>query len=154
MERQRRKAIDAGVRRAKETRLAVVEVRPEDVELDPNAVCDPTVTGWFSEAHRGERTPQLIDLAITDVLPNPFILMLDDEEVAEERERLRTGQFLAVQGHDPRLFVAGLPDGRFVDIDTPYLCEAYRGLRPTVEAVVMGTFTPEDCDRIGLVLNG
>jgi hypothetical protein len=38
-----------------------------------------------------------------------------------------------------------------VDVDTPYPCEAYRQAgREVVPVWIVGEFTDEDCERIGL----
>ena len=51
------------------------------------------------------------------------------------------------------LYVAELPDGTYIDIDTPHACEAFRraGVR-MVRVEIVGRFTEEDCRRIGIVV--
>jgi hypothetical protein len=55
--------------------------------------------------------------------------------------------------YEPVLFVARLPDGTYVDVDTPHAYEAVRRVgRKLVKAQIIGTLTEQDCGRIGLRL--
>jgi hypothetical protein len=78
---------------------------------------------------------------------NPFAVSLEEPAVEAIVRDIRTG------GDVPQLMVARLPNGEYIDVDTPHACEAVKraGLK-VVDAFVVGTFTEEDCSRIGIRL--
>lgn len=113
------------------------------IEPNPDQLTDRQVVECMVEVLRDQRGYEAT-VQVQDVRPNPFAVSLDEEGVESMVRAIRGGEV------EPDLWVARLPDGAYVDVDTPHMCEAVRraGLR-LVKAHVVGTFTEADCKRIG-----
>lgn len=117
-------------------------MRPEDIKPNPDLFEEKLVTSWFVEIDRGERQVDGALVPMREVRPNPFAIGLNEAVV---------GSMLRDVTDLGPLLVARLPEGGYVDVDTPHACEAYRRAGvPLVDVQVVGTFTAEDCRRIGL----
>lgn len=122
-------------------------VDPRSMKYPADHVADPDVVQWFREIDAGKRVPQILEsVPLRSIRPNPFVLELDEGSMARFVTSLRKGET------DAWLVVASLPDGTFIDVDSPYSCEALK--REGCEAVkvtVVGSFTEEKCSRLGLM---
>jgi hypothetical protein len=110
-------------------------------------VADPEVIQWFTEVDAGERVPKILEtVPLESIRPNPYILQVDEGSIARVVSLLRKGEA------DPWLVVASLPDGAFIDVDSPYICEALkREGREVVKVSIVGSFTEEKCSSLGLM---
>ena len=126
-------------RKAKHLRLA-------HVQDDPGEMTDPQIAEWFLELVEGKRTAPTTMVAVERVRSNPFTPLLGEATVKARLHAVRSGRW------EPELWVAALPDGTFVDVDTPYDCEAVKRARFEFVIVhVLGRLTESDCARIGIV---
>lgn len=122
------------------------EVRASDIKVDRTAfMTNRQVTEWFKEINAG-REPRRAVVPVASVRPNPFAVKMHESVV-----RSYVADVLDPNTEDPVLFVAGLPRGGYVDVDTAYAHEAVAraGVRMVTVAIV-GDFTEADCRRIGL----
>jgi hypothetical protein len=104
------------------------------------------VADWFEEIACGDRQPRKAEVSIDRIRPNPFAPTLDQDYLAGVRRDIERGRDL------PTLLIGEMPSGDDVDVDTPYACEAYRQTgRKVVSTWIVGEFTAEDCERIGLL---
>jgi len=124
-----------------------LEAVDRTMKHDPNQVADPEVVHWFREIDAGERVPEILEsVPLEAIRPNPYILEFDEGSLTHVVTLLRTGKMAAW------LVVAKLPDGTFIDVDSPYPCEALkREGREVVKVSVVGWFTEENCSRLGLM---
>jgi hypothetical protein len=122
-------------------------VDPRSMKHDPNQVVDLDVVQWFREIDAGIRTPQILEsVPLRSIRPNPFVLEYREASVSLVDTSLRRGET------DAWLVVASLPDGTFVDVDTPYVCEALkREGREVAKVTVVGAFEVEKCSSLGLM---
>lgn len=124
------------------------QVRASDLTaaVDPTAfMTDRQVTELFKEINAG-REPGRAVVPVASVRPNPFAVKLHEGGV-----RSYLADVLDPNTEDPVLFVAGLPGGGYVDVDTAHAHEALvRADVPMVTVEVVGDFTEADCRRIGL----
>lgn len=122
-------------------------VDPRSMNHPTNQVADPEVTQWFREVDAGERVPEILEtVPLESIRPNPYILEFDEGSVTRVVISLRKGETAAW------LVVASLPDGAFIDVDSPYICEALkREGREVVKVSIVGSFTEEKCFNLGLM---
>lgn len=115
---------------------------------NPYQVSDPQVVQWCREIYAG-RVPEVTRLPVVSIHSNPYVLNYVDEDIEAVSEEIRAGGEMADELS--WLVVARLPNGGFVDVDTPYPYEAVkRGGITMVKATIVGTFTESDCRRIGI----
>ena len=82
---------------------------------------------------------------VARVRSNPFVPLLGEETVKARLRAVTSGQW------EPELWVARLPSGDLVDVDTPYDCEVVKRARFKFVIVhILGTLTESDCARIGI----
>ena len=125
-------------RKAEHLRLAHV---PDD----PGEMTDPQIAEWFLELVEGKRTAATTMVPVERVRSNPFTPLLGEATVRARLQAVRSGRW------EPELWVAALPDGTFVDVDTPYDCEVVKRARLRFVIVhVLGRLTESDCARIGI----
>ncbi|MDP9225239.1 MAG: hypothetical protein M3P18_15615 [Actinomycetota bacterium] len=122
-------------------------VDPRSMKHPADHVADLDVVQWFREIDAGKRVPQILEsVPLRSIRPNPFVLEFDEGLVRRIVTSLRKGET------DAWLVVASLPDGTFIDVDSPYPCEALkREGRDTVKVTVVGSFKEEKCSRLGLM---
>lgn len=116
---------------------------------DPDQVTDPIVVEWFREVDRGSRTPEVTTIPVAWIRSNPYVFRYEEATLQAMVDELVN------QGpHADQLawvIVARLPHGGFVDVDTPYPCEAVKRVgQEHVKATIVGSFTEADCERIGI----
>jgi hypothetical protein len=121
-------------------------VNPASWKPQPKQGVDADVVEWFKEVDAGKRVPQVLeDVPLGAVRPNPFVFEYDEEALADIKTSVGKGKL------DAWLVVASLPDGSFVDVDTPYPCEALKRMgRAAVKVTVLGSFDVDKCSEIGL----
>jgi hypothetical protein len=145
MERERRRAN----REARSIRLVEGTMSAEELRKVPPVAGfreEPIVTEWMRQMWLGEREPESIMVSVRDVMPNPFYMELNELGVESIVMLMKRGEW-----REPWLMVARLPDGGYVDVDTAYEHEAaMRAGYEAVHAHVIGEFTTEDCQRIGI----
>ena len=117
------------------------------IHRDPQQTMEPLVARWFGEINSGERMSvgDIVPMAV--VRPNPFTPVLDHAALDEAVAEIKASKISVM------LWVARLPNGEYVDVDTPlWHAAAYRAGVEDAMVLVAGEFTTDDCDRIGLVL--
>jgi hypothetical protein len=121
------------------------QVRLVDTEPDPGEVTDPLIAEWFLELVEGKRSAGSTMVLVERVRSNPFAPLLGEATVRARMRAVTSGQW------EPELWVAALPSGAFVDVDTPVDCEVVKRARFKFVVVhVIGTLTEADCARIGI----
>jgi hypothetical protein len=114
-------------------------------EDDPRQLTDPQIAEWFLELVEGKRTAATTMVSVARVRSNPFVPLLGEETVKARLQAVTSGQW------EPELWVARLPSGDLVDVDTPYDCEVVKRARFKFVIVhILGTLTASDCGRIGI----
>jgi uracil-DNA glycosylase family 4 len=123
------------------------EIRASDIKEDRTAfMTNRQVTAWFKEINAGLREPRRAVVPLASVKPNPFAV-----KMVESALHSYLAEVLDPNTENPTLFVAGLPGGGYVDVDTAYAHEALvRAGVPMVTVAVVGDFIEADCRRIGL----
>jgi len=112
---------------------------------DSRELTDPQIAAWFLELVEGHRTAETVMVPVDRVRSNPFAPLLGEGTVNARLQAVSSGQW------EPELWVAALPGGDFVDVDTPYDCEVVkRGRFRFVIVHILGTLTVSDCARIGI----
>ena len=112
---------------------------------DSREMTDPLIAAWFLELVQGERTAATTMVRVDQVRSNPFAPLIGEEAVHVRLQAVISGQW------EPELWVAALPNGGFVDVDTPYDCEVVKRARFKFVIVhILGTLTRSDCARIGI----
>jgi hypothetical protein len=120
-------------------------VRLAHIKNDPGEMTDPQIAEWFLELMEGRRTAATTMVPVERVRSNPFAPLLGEATVKARLQAVTSGQW------EPELWVAALPSGAFVDVDTPYDCEVVKRARFKFVIVhVLGTLTRSDCARIGI----
>ena len=120
-------------------------VRLAHFEDDPRELTDPQIAEWFLELVEGKRAAATTMVPVERVRSNPFAPLLGEETVKARLDAVTSGQW------EPELWVAALPSGAFVDVDTPYDCEVVKRARFKFVIVhILGTLTASDCARIGI----
>jgi hypothetical protein len=120
-------------------------VRPTDVKVDPGQITDPLIAQWFLELVEGKRNAATTMVQVDRVRSNPFSPLLGEATVRARLQAVTSGQW------EPELWVAALPSGAFVDVDTPYDCEVVKRAHFKFVIVhIVGTLTRSDCARIGI----
>ena len=120
-------------------------VRLAHIQEDPGEMTDPRIAEWFLELVEGRRTADTTMVSVAQVRSNPFAWPLGEETVKARLHAVTSGQW------EPELWVARLPSGDFVDVDTPYDCEVVKRARFKFVIVhILGTLTESDCARIGI----
>lgn len=120
-------------------------VRLAHIKDDPGEMTDPQIAEWFLELVEGRRTAATTMVPVERVRSNPFAPLLGEATVKARLQAVTSGQW------EPELWVAALPSGAFVDVDTPYDCEVVKRARFKFVIVhVLGTLTRSDCARIGI----
>lgn len=120
-------------------------VRLAHIKNDPGEMTDPQIAEWFLELVEGRRTAATTMVPVERVRSNPFAPLLGEATVKARLQAVTSGQW------EPELWVAALPSGAFVDVDTPYDCEVVKRARFKFVIVhVLGTLTRSDCARIGI----
>lgn len=122
-------------------------IRPASANQVHEHSIDLDVVKWFREVDAGKRVPEILEsVPLGSVRPNPFVLEFDEGMLG----RLITS--LSREEMDAWLVVASLPDGTFIDVDSPYPCEALkREGREAVKVTVLGSFGVEKCSELGLM---
>lgn len=116
---------------------------------DPDQVSDPMVVDWFREIDQGSRAPEVTTVPVIAVRSNPYVFRYEEAPLQAMVDELLNGGPFADQF--AWLVVARLPHGGFVDVDTPYPCEAVKRIGlPLVKASIVGVFSEADCLRIGI----
>jgi hypothetical protein len=125
----------------------VEAVDPLSMRHDPNQVADAEVVQWFKEIDQGLRVPKVLDsVRLEAIRSNPFVLEYDETTVQLCLSSLRAKKIEAW------LVVARLPDGSYIDVDTPYICEALkRDRREASKVSIAGAFSGHSCSRLGLL---
>jgi hypothetical protein len=112
---------------------------------DSREMTDPQIAAWFLELVEGDRTAATTMVPLDQVRSNPFAPLVGEEAVHARMQAVISGQW------EPELWVAALPRGGFVDVDTPYDCEVVKRARFKFVIVhILGTLTESDCARIGI----
>jgi hypothetical protein len=120
-------------------------VRIAPIHDDPGELTDPRIAEWFLELVEGKRTAATTMVRVERVRSNPFAPLVGEEAVKARLHAVTTGRW------EPELWVARLPSGDFVDVDTPYDCEVVKRARFKFVIVhILGTLTRSDCARIGI----
>ena len=121
------------------------QVRLVETERDPAEMTDPLIAEWFLELVEGKRDAATTMVLVERVRSNPFAPLLGEATVRARLRAVTSGQW------EPELWVAALPSGGFVDVDTPYDCEVVKRARFKFVIVhVLGRLTESDCARIGI----
>src|SRR3954468_1175872 len=122
-------------------------VDSSSIKRSPDQVLDPDVALWFREVEAGKRVPQILQsVPLRSIRSNPFVLELDEGLVSRMVASFRRGEMAAW------LVVASLPDGTFIDVDSPYVCEALKHeAREVVKVSVLGSFGVGKCATLGLM---
>jgi len=121
------------------------QVRLVDTKPDPGEVTDPLIAEWFLELVEGKRDAATTMVLVERVRSNPFAPLLGEAAVRARLRAVTSGQW------EPELWVAALPSGGFVDVDTPYDCEVVKRARFKFVIVhILGRLTESDCARIGI----
>ena len=93
----------------------------------------------------GKRVAATTMVSVERIRSNPFTPLVGEATVRARLQAVMSGRW------EPELWVAALPDGTFVDVDTPYDCEVVKRARfPFVIVHILGTLTESDCARIGI----
>ncbi len=120
-------------------------MRPTGIGDAQREMTDPQIAEWFLELVEGKRTAPTTMVRVDQVRSNPFAPLLGEATVKARLEAVTRGQW------EPELWVAALPSGGFVDVDTPYDCEVVKRARFKFVIVhILGTLTGSDCARIGI----
>jgi hypothetical protein len=120
-------------------------VRIAPIHDDPGELTDPRIAEWFLELVEGKRIAATTMVRVERVRSNPFAPLVGEAAVKARLHAVMSGQW------QPELWVAALPDGTFIDVDTPYDCEVVKRARFTFVIVhILGTLTRSDCARIGI----
>jgi hypothetical protein len=126
-------------------RREVRNVQLSDIGESSEQWPEKQVVDWFIEIEKGERQVEHRTVEVAQVRTNLFVTNLREETVGGMVDEIR--HLVA----NTTLLVARLPLGGFVDVDTPHMCEAvHRAGLKMVGAQVVGTFSEEDCKRIGI----
>ena len=139
-----------GTVKAPETRRRVMAREAEHLRIapiqdDPGEMTDPRIAEWFLELVEGKRIAPTTMVRVERIRSNPFTPLVGEATVTARLHAVTSGRWV------PELWVAALPDGTFVDVDTPYDCEAVKRARFTFVIVhILGTLTSSDCARIGI----
>jgi hypothetical protein len=106
---------------------------------------DPRIAEWFLELVEGKRIAATRMVRVERIRSNPFTPFLGEATVKARLHAVTSGRW------EPELWVAAIPDGTFVDVDTPYDCEVVKraGFRFVI-VHILGTLTRSDCARIGI----
>lgn len=121
------------------------QVRLVDTKRDAGETTDPLIAEWFLELVEGNRSAATTMVLVERVRSNPFAPLLGEETVRARLRAVTNGQW------EPELWVAALPSGGFVDVDTPYDCEVVKRARFKFVVVhILGRLTESDCARIGI----
>jgi hypothetical protein len=122
-------------------------VDPRSMGHDPNQVADAEVVQWFKEIDEGLRAPEVLDsVPLEAIRSNPFVLEYDEATLQRCWSSVRANEI------EVWLVVAKLPDGSYIDVDTPYICEALkREGREATNVSIAGVLSEESCSRLGLV---
>ena len=119
-------------------------IRPVHID-DSREMTDPQIAAWFLELVEGDRTAATTMVPVDQVRSNPFAPPIGEEAVHARMQVVISGQW------EPELWVAALPRGGFMDVDTPYDCEVVKRARfRSVIVHILGTLTESDCARIGI----
>ena len=120
-------------------------IRLAHIDDDSREMTDPQIAAWFLELVEGHRTAATAMVPVERVRSNPFAPLLGEGTVNARLQAVSSGQW------EPELWVAALPSGDLVDVDTPYDCEVVkRGGFKFVIVHILGTLTESDCARIGI----
>jgi hypothetical protein len=120
-------------------------VRIAPIHDDPGELTDPRIAEWLLELVEGKRIAATTMVRVERVRSNPFTPLVGEGAVKARLRAVTSGQWV------PELWVAALPDGTFIDVDTPYDCEVVKRARFEFVIVhILGTLTGSDCARIGI----
>ncbi len=120
-------------------------LRIAPIQDDPGERTDPRIAEWFLELVEGKRIAVTRMVPVERIRSNPFTPLLGEATVKARLHAVTSGRW------EPELWVAAIPDGTFVDVDTPYDCEVVKraGFKFVI-VHILGTLTGSDCARIGI----